>query len=152
MANQSRVDVDPNLDKQIEALRISVASEAAGIMGGTQIFWTRPDLNGWNGDLADLEGISKPFDRSVSNQQFVAATADPDNPGTTGDLVAATLQVDYLAVMERAFRVRHATTHIRAILHSAARRRGHGSQKGVFKTCVLEYIRRVVKLGKGETP
>lgn len=151
MPTRSRVDVDPNIEKQIEALRVSVEREARGILTGEQTVWTRPELNGWSGDLTDIDDMSKPFSRDIANQQFVDAIADPDNPGTTGDLASATVQVDYLAVMERAFRIRHGTTHIRAILHSAARRRGHGDAKGVFKTCVLEYIRRLVKLGKGET-
>lgn len=111
--------------------------------------WTKIDKNGWSGDLFDLDGMLKAFARDENWQDFKDAIKDPENAGTTGDLIASQLQSEYLAVQERAFRYRHATP-CRLLLHAAARSYGHGAERGVLKLAVLGYIENILKSAKSE--
>ena len=151
MTVRSRVDVDPVFEQQLNALRRLFASMAEAVFEGKQPTWMMPAALGWGGDLSDLVGMNKMFDRSKATEQFIAAISDPTNPGTTADLIAATTMIDWLSCMERAFRSRHTMPRNRALLHAANRMRGHGSEQGALITSCLEYLRRVVAAAKGET-
>ena len=80
---------------------------------------------------------------------MVEAISDADAPGVVGDLMTSSLQGDYLAMQERAFRARH-LSGVRRRLHAAARRAGHGDDKGLFKRGVLGYVESVLKQSKDE--
>lgn len=151
MTVRSRVDVDPNFELQVRALRAAFGSLADATLTGGQPRWMTPELLGWSGDTEDREGMSAPFARDQANAQFVEAVADPLEPGTTADLVAATTMIDWLACMERAYRARHTMPRNRAALHAASRYAGHASEQGALTTCALEYVRRIVRQAKGDT-
>lgn len=144
---QARVDVEPILEAALKSLQDQAQAEQEARLQGNQAKWMMPPSNNWSGDLFDVQGIEQAFDRNITNDAFTAAIADPSAPGTTGDLVAASLQVDYLAVMERAFRSRH-LTRARAMCHAMGRKTGHGDNKGPLTQAVLEYVRGVVKESK----
>lgn len=110
----------------------------------TRRSWTMLDKNGWSGDLHDLDGMSKAFDRADNWQDFKDAIKDASAPGTSGDIIASQLQSEYLATQERAFRNRHASP-CRLMLHAAARRRGHSHDNGVLKVGVLGYLENILK-------
>lgn len=143
---KSKVDVDPNFERQLRQLKTDSGANGDALQANGQGQWFRPD--GWNGDVFDYDGMSVPFDRSKANEDFVAAISNPDSPGTTGDMIAATTQIDYLACMERAFRVRHAMPFPRMMLHAAGAMKGNGSDQGVFMLCGVEYVRRLVAEAK----
>lgn len=69
--------------------------------------WHAP--KNWDGNpLTDIvEKMNKAFDRTQENDFFVDATKQADNPGAVVDLHVSQLQVDAIAIRERAFRRRH---------------------------------------------
>lgn len=144
-----RVQVDTNFNAQIKALQVQAADAVAPQTDGGQVRWARPDLNGWSGSPDDWDDMHRPFDRTDVNQNVVAATSDPADPGVSGDVVAGTSQAHYLGTLERALRARH-TTRVRASAHAAARKKGHGDNRGPLVQCVLEFIRGVVAQSRGE--
>src|SRR5262245_1755874 len=150
---RSRADVDPNFESQLRHLAESAKADAEAVKAGGQPKWDMPLLYEWSGELTGWEGRAQPFDRSKANQWFVDAVADNNKSGTVGDLAVTTTQIDYLACMERAFRMRHAMPRNRCLAHAAARRGGHGDPDfGVFAVCGIEYVRRLVKVAKGDRP
>ncbi len=75
-------------------------------------------------DLFTIEDLHKQsFDRQELNANYVECMADGKSPGTCGDTISLTMQNDYNAAEERAFRFRHASP-VRCIAHAAARVRG----------------------------
>lgn len=142
--------MDPNFEKRLRDLQLHAAQEYAARGEGGQVQWFRP--GGWDGDLTDLEGMGEPFSRAQSNQGCVDAIKDPKQPGTTGDVVAATTMIDYLATMERAFRVRHTFRRCRATALMLGRVRGHGSDNGSFIQTGVEYVRAIIRQAKEPPP
>lgn len=143
---QSKADVDPNFETALRSMKEDSKTNGDAIQKNEQGCWFRPE--GWNGDVFDYDGMKAPFDRQTANAQFVQAISDPDSPGTTGDLIATATQIDYLACLERAFRVRHAMPVPRLMLHAAGTMKGHGHDKGVYSLCGIEYVRRLVAEAK----
>ena len=142
----SRINMDPNFEKRLRDLRDHAAEQSTAVRDGGQRTYMTPE--DWNGDPLDVEGLSVPFARTQANQQMIEAMADQSNPGTTGDVVAASLMISELAVMERAFRVRHTMRRPRAAAHTAARRQGHGSDTGPLIQLGVEYVRSVIQQAK----
>jgi hypothetical protein len=146
------MEVDPNVEGQIRQLRERAKEEAEARKGGTQTQWLMPTLEGeWDGDLFDIEGISESFNRDGANDKFEEATKDAEDSGVVGDLVSATLQVDFMACMERAFRQRHTMRRPRTFAHMAARRQGHGNERGTLTQTNLEFIRNIIKQSQAQS-
>ena len=148
-APTAKSDIDPNFEAQVTELQAQAAAEQTTRVVGQQALWMRPALNGWDGDLFDWVGMSQPFDRSQANGWFVDAVKDPTDSGTVGDLLVTTIQVDYLSIMERSFRMRHAMGRPRALVQAMGRKLGHGDNTGPLVQSVLEHVRGVVKRNKG---
>jgi hypothetical protein len=144
---ESRANVDPVFEGAVRRLRDLAAAAGVPAAEGRPVQWDAPPLRDWSGDPADYEGMASPFDRSAANTDAAAATADPANPGTTGDLVASAAQAHYLGAMERAFRLRRLRGP-RAAVQAASRRRGLGDDSGPLVGGVLEYVRRVLAEAK----
>ena len=142
---QSKAEVDPNFEGQIRRLRDRAKEEGQARENNTQTQWLMPEKKDWDGDLFPIEGLSEPFIRDEANDKFEEATKDADSSGVVGDLIVTTLQVDYLACMERAFRCRHTMRRPRAMAHMTGRRKGHGEEKGTLTQAHLEYIRNLIK-------
>lgn len=142
---ESKAKVDPNFEQRLRDLRDAAKAEFTARQGDQPVKWNRP--TDYEADLEDWDAMSDPFDRSAANGQFVEAVEDANNPGTTGDLVATTTQIDYLAVMERAFRARTTSTRPRMMAHLSGRKKGHGSDRGPLIQCTLEYVRSILRQG-----
>lgn len=142
---QAKADVDPNFETQVKELQSQNKDLVDPALTGGQTKWLMPRDADWSGDLFDWDGMHKPFNRDASNQAFRDAIKDAKSPGTTGDLVVTTTQIDILAIMERAFRSRHTMSRPRAFAHAMGRRKGHGSDKGPLVQCQLEFVRGLVK-------
>lgn len=145
-APKSKADMDPKYEKQFRALKLHAAAKAEAMQVGGQVPYFRPF--GWNGDPTDLEGLSVPFDRTVANQGLIAAISDHLNPGTTGDVVACSVMINELSVMERAFRTRHTLKRCRGSAHTAGRLAGHGTDTGPYTQLGIEYVRSILKQAK----
>lgn len=104
------------------------------------------DKNGWSGDLFDLKGMAKPFDRSEHVKDLNDAIRNPAKPGTVSDLIVTSLQGDHLACQERAFRTQHASV-VRRLIHPTGRMLGFRHPAGVFRRGHLEHLAAVVRRG-----
>lgn len=142
--------MDPVFEALVRGLRDGYRASADAARSGGQVRWDAPPLRGWSGSPDDVEGMSSPFDRSAANADFARAVADPDDPGTTGDLVASALQAHYAAVAERAFRLRR-LRGVRAAAHAAARAAALGDDNGPLMRGAVENVRDVLARGKGAT-
>lgn len=94
------------------------------LQGKAQRQWQIPQ--GYSRSLMAISSLHSPaFDRTAINDNYEAATRDPANPGTVGDVIGLKLQIDYVACEERAFRARHAS-YCRTVCLGHARRYGQG--------------------------
>ena len=71
----------------------------------------------------------------------------PGSPGNTSDGVVLSLQIDYAAQAERAFRARTTQTFPRALAHLSTREKGHGQDTGAFTGQALNYFTAIIKQG-----
>jgi hypothetical protein len=107
--------------------------------------WFIPDKSKWSGDPLKIPEIEKAFDREKINENYRDLIKDADAIGTTGETTVLKQQLDYVAALERAYRLRHATS-IRCALHNSVRREAHGHNKGVFQR-VLTLVTDNLKAG-----
>lgn len=104
--------------------------------------WNYP--TDWEGDpVTDLDEMHEPFNRDEANQDFIDAIKTP-NTGKSGDLIVSTIQVEYMAIQERAFRLRH-LTRVRAAIHAAARMKSHSEKGGLFERNHRGFLERILK-------
>lgn len=144
----SKANMDPVFEALVRGLRDGYKASAEAARVGVQAKWDAPPLRSWSGSPDDVEGMSAPFDRSAANADFAKAVADPDDPGTTGDLVASAVQAHYTGVAERAFRLRR-LRGVRAAAHAAARSAALGDDNGPLMRGAVENVRNVLARGKG---
>lgn len=143
----SKAQLDPNFEVRLRDLQKHAAAEHdARTSGDGQVRWDRP--GSYAGDLFDLKSMHEPFSRERANSDYLAAVTDPENPGTVGDVIATTTMIDYLAVMERAFRMRHTMRRPRAVALMLGRKRGLGGERGPFIQAGVEYVRSLLKQAK----
>lgn len=142
----SKAQIDPNFEKRVRDLQRAAQAEYDGRSGTGQVQWLRP--TGLTGGLFDLEGLHVPFNRDAANKDYLEAVKNPDQPGTTGDVVATTTMIDSLAAMERAYRSRHTLRRPRAMALMLGRKRGHGNERGAVTQGFLEYVRSLMRQAK----
>ena len=109
--------------KQSQSFRNSAKSRPANIPSGLK-----------TANLGDVPTLHEPaWNRNEINQIYAELVADVGKKGgTVGGLVQMKMQCDFLAVEERAFRLRHASM-IRAACVSHGRLDGHSQkQASVF--------------------
>jgi len=96
-------------------------------------------------DLLDISKLHDPyFKRDDLNTRYQQCMTDLVNKATTGDVIAIKLQIDRIAVEERAFRARHATL-VRCFGHAAGRRHGMGA--GLGFPAVVSQAERILAAG-----
>lgn len=142
----AKVDMDPVYQRRLEELRDAAAAEYAARAVGGRAVWLRP--GDWNGAVHDFVGMEVPFSRLAANDDFVDAVKDQNSPGVPGDLISSTTMIEYLACMERAFRLRHTMQRPRAMAHTIGRKLGHGNNAGPFIQNALEYVRALIQQSK----
>lgn len=138
-----KASMNPNFEHRYREMSQHAMDEFNQRQLGQQVKWDRPE-EGFVPDLDDFESLSPPFDRSKSNQDYVAAVSDPSSPGTTGDDVVTVTQIEALACMERAYRQRTLMSRCRAVSLMLGRKNGHGSQQGPFITAIT-YVNGVLQ-------
>ena len=134
------------------AARIAQLEDRAGQMAAT--FRYMGDARPWHTpdelkekEMMDVPGMHSPsWDRNDINRIYSADVLGGSNKdgGTTGDLIAMKWQADFMAVEERAWRMRHAS-YPRCMAFMHGRLDGHSqADKSVFsvvKNGVASYIR-----------
>jgi len=143
---ESKVDMDPKYEKQLRQCKDNAKDTAEQGKQAKSSGWDRP--HDWSGDTSDYGGMHAPFDREAANRALVDAISTPASPGTTGDVVAASIMIDRLSTMERAFKVRHTSRRCRATAHMLGRKQGHGSDNGPYSRLGIDYVRSVLKQAK----
>jgi hypothetical protein len=121
------------------------------IANGEAVPWFRAPLGQWNGDLQTengLKGIHRSYNTDKAESALIT-TYDPGAPGNSADGILLSLQIDYMAQAERAFRARTTQSFPRALAHLAAREQGHGSKTGAFLGQALDYFTLLLKQGGG---
>jgi len=140
----SKASLRSSFISQIQALSDhQIRRYMAALNSGTFNYF-RPPTSDWSGDLFDLVGIAEAFKRLEQEQDFQSTAS---SGGVQGDYILTTLQGDFLAVLERAFRARHQTS-VRTRIHAAARYRGHGFPTGVMQLGMQGYLEWLEKQAK----
>jgi hypothetical protein len=144
---KSNTDVRSRFTAQVKATAESAENMQKALRNLEQRKQRKVDKNGWDGDVFNIKDMNKPWDRKEIEEDVIKSIKDGDNPGVVGDLISSVTQGDWLATQERAFRARH-QTKIRASMHAAARRRGHGHASGLFLKGLVNYVKFIVKQSK----
>lgn len=98
--------VEVPFSKRLRELKKQAENMYKSLQGAEQREWQIP--TDYDGDILDVPQLHKPaFDRESLNSLYEQAVQDPANAGTVGDVIALKLQIDYMAMEERAFRARH---------------------------------------------
>lgn len=144
MPTKSKGQVHDVFNGTINDLQSQAAAQAKAARGTGLRPWNVPK---GSPDVLDVPGTTTPFDRSKLDQNFATFIADGQDPGTIGDVISVKVQGDYVAMAERAYRARHCTP-VRLLGFMAARRAGHGNDRGVFKGGVGKYAQDALKAGQ----
>lgn len=138
--------IDKNLEAVLGNLVQLNAQAAAAHSQGQAPPIMRPPTTDWSGELTSTEAvkaISKAFNTDQA-QEALIKTFTPATVGNTGDGIALSLQIDYAAQAERAFRARHTQSFSRSVAHVVGREVGHGSSNSVFNNQVIRYITSII--------
>lgn len=140
-------DIDPNVEKVIEYFRDKKEQSYEKRTNNQQVPWVRPP--DWDGDLQTTDSwkaLHDAFNTDKAEEDFKSAF-EADSPGNSSDGILLSLQIDYLAQMERAYRARVGQSMPRALSHLSTREKGHGQQFGALKGMALEYFKKIKKQG-----
>jgi hypothetical protein len=146
----SKGQVDANFTKRIDELetRAREIAEKFQSMDGFRPWHTPDDLK--ERDLLDVPALHNPcWDRNNINQTYSEniLSGAGKSGGTSGDLIAMKWQADFMAVEERAFRMRHASM-ARCVSLMHGRLRGHGRDGvGVF-SFFKQAVENSINLGR----
>lgn len=147
---QSKAELDENLNKVLNHFASLKQNSFEKRTNNQQVEWVRPPKeSGWNGDLQTEQGLidlHKAFNTDKAEEKLIEA-CNPDEPGTSSDGIALTLQIEYMMQAERAYRARVYQPFHRSLAHLATREKGHGQDTGPFLGQVIEYINLLIKRG-----
>lgn len=135
----SVVTVDPHFDAFAELLQTWHATVEQAYAAGDRAVWLRPE---GVGPPDDYPGMQRPFDRSQVTAQGQKALSGEG--GVTGDLVAANVQIEYLAVACRAYLDWQTDGPLRAFAHTAAQAHALGLPDGPVGAAARDYVNRVL--------
>ena len=144
-------NIDPLFSKQVQELT-KKAKKQKERRKGEQAEWMMPNKGDWNGDLFKWQEMETMFGKpSRGHGEKLADMAeevlrDGESPGMAGDIIAISMQADYLAMMERAFRSRHTMRRPRAWAHAAGVHDGQGKAQGPLKQNANEFISGILKM------
>ena len=143
--------VDPNLDALIRHLAHQKLRASFLRASNAPVPWLRPKLDDsdWDGSLQTEEAlvdVHDAFNTDKAEQALVDAF-DPKILGNSSDGIVLSLQIDYAAQAERAFRARTTQSFTRSLAHASARDKGHGQPAGALIGMALDYFTHIIKQG-----
>lgn len=122
-----------------------ISEYARGI--NTQRQWMIPDgfSPGWTFDPTDIAQLGDPFDRTAPNSAYSDEyTGSGSSTNEVRSVMGKHLEINYMGMMERAFRERHRTV-TRACQMVACRRNAHSdSAYGIHKRGIQGYIQTLL--------
>lgn len=143
--------LDSNLERLLQTLANYQSTLSGNLRSGGAIGHMRPSMGAWNGDIkteAGLSGIHRAFNTDMAEAALIEAY-NVKNPGNVSDGIVLSLQIDYAAQAERAYRARVSQGFPRMIAHTTARARGHGQANGALLGQALGYFTSVIQQGSG---
>lgn len=152
MAQQALID--PNFQKLVGHIQQLKKQAYSSRTTNNSVPWLRPPINnsffgsGWSGDLQTEAGLKQLHDAFQTDKAEEALIkAFEPNKGNSSDGIALSLQIDYAAQAERAYRARVYQPFHRSLAHLAAREKGHGQQTGALYGSTIDYINLIIKQG-----
>jgi hypothetical protein len=138
--------IDANLEQLVNHLKQQKHTASQERRKHGQIPWMRPPVtDAWDGGQEPV-ALHVPFNTDEAEQALREAYK-PKEAGNVGDTVVLTMQIDYAAQAERAYRARIGQSFARSIAHVTAREKGHGSDTGAIVGSTLNYFNLVLKKG-----
>jgi len=137
------------MDAMLSLLAKQSEAAAGAVTSDDQSEWLVPSPDDWNGDPLDVKETTKAFNRDEINENYRDAHKDPEDPGTVADATVLKLQIDWIGAMERAYRLRHATS-ARCGFAAASRLAGHGQEQGTFLGGVKNHLVDILQEGAGK--
>ena len=134
--------VDPKFSTLMGDMQLLADNNAKYLMatGNYQRKWMVPsDAPATWDPLDDITDHGTLFDRATVNQQYADTHNGTDSSAVVADTMGYSIQLNYMAMMERAFRDRHKSV-VRSTAHDCGRKRAHGEQLGIHKGSVLEAV------------
>ena len=142
--------VDPNLDAFLHHLSELKTAASEKRTTSEAIPWLRPEIGEeWDGDLQTVEGLTslhRAFNTDKAEEALIEAYK-PESPGNSADNIVLSVQIDYAAQAERAYRARVGQSFPRMLAHQVARDKGHGQANGAFLGQALNYFTQLLKRG-----
>lgn len=145
---QKNTNVDTNLEKVVNHFKDLKNESYQKRTNNEAVPWVRPPVDEWDGDLQtqqSLVDLHKAFNTDET-EEFLDKAFSDEKAGNSSDGIVSTLQIEYAAQMERAYRARHQTMP-RALAHLATREKGHGTESGALRGASLEYFTLLIKQG-----
>jgi len=133
--------IDTNFNRYLEKLRINAAVLQNAFQGKTQRKWLAVDNAGLDPSVLP----DRLLERKNLNAAYDEITGS-GTPGTLGDIIATKLQLDYLAMAERAARARAVSLpRAAALAHGRRYGQAHGAiftdAPGGIPHAISNYIR-----------
>jgi hypothetical protein len=138
--------IDEKFADRVNDLRDKAKSQSTHFKthSGTRSWHTPENMK--SRDLLDVPNLHEPaWNRDALNQLYADTILALKDGGVVGDLVGVKRQINFMAVEERAWRLRHASKS-RCLAASHGRLDGHGQILGVFNM-VRNEIENRMKLG-----
>jgi len=139
-------EVDSKFEDRIADLqnKAQKQSEHFRSHSGTRLWHTPEEMS--ERDLMDVPNLHEPaWNRDNLNQLYAESILALKDGGVVGDLIGVKRQINFMAVEERAWRLRHASKS-RCLAVSHGRLDGHGDRRGIF-SMIKNEIENRMKLG-----
>lgn len=137
--------IDQVFQNRLNNLTENALQQSQAVLDTTPRPWQIP--SNLQTSLLDIATLHIPaFNREDLNALYGAVTGDQVEGGVISDCMALKSQIDYNAIEERAFRLRHATAcRCRAL--AMGRRFGHGQVAGIFQGGVQQLVADFLRAG-----
>jgi len=127
----------------IEALTKHIDDNKTAIQTGTGNKWYEFGKSGGDGpDRFDHDAIKEHFDRTKIGDKYVEII-EKSAKGIEAQIVTAKIMNDWLATIERDFRMRK-TTRIKAVANTATAMEKHTAEKGNLKKGIKEHLEGMI--------
>lgn len=144
MKGTTKGSVHSEFSQRLDDLRDKSGEIAGNSDSGARPWMIPPGLQGR--DLLHVPSLHNPdWNREEINANYDEVVASAADPGTVGDAIALKVQIDYMAMEERAFRLRHASI-VRCQVHALGRRSAHGLNNGLFGS-INQRVSNMVRAG-----
>lgn len=138
--------VDSKFEDRLDDLKKKAQKQSEHFRShdGTRLWHTPEEMS--ERDLMDVPNLHEPaWNRDSLNQLYAENILALKDGGVVGDLIGVKRQINFMAVEERAWRLRHASKS-RCLAVSHGRIKGHGDQRGIF-SMIKNEIENRMKLG-----